>query len=116
MMSDEKMACVVTRLQLPIHRAKLVGRPAHLARAALATAMLFSAGEAIMPANAAVHLGTCPASHCISLVVDDSVVTSKPLTKEEERTGQIINLPVPPRLEGPSAGQGIGLLDAHGKL
>jgi PEP-CTERM motif len=118
------MASVATtsRLQLRIHQAALVGR--HCARlggrrltaAVVGSAMLLSVGEAIMPANADVHLGTCPVSHCISLVVDNSVVISKSLTKEEERAGQVVNLPIPPRLEGPSAGQGIGLLDAHGNL
>jgi len=80
------------------------------------SAMVLTVAAVMMPANADVNLGTCQASDCIWLVVDDVVVRMRSLTEDEEATGQVINLPVPPRLEGPAAGQGVGLLDANGKL
>jgi hypothetical protein len=42
--------------------------------------------------------------------------TEQDQTEEEEGTGQVMNLPVALRLEGPAAGQGVGLLRANGKL
>ena len=92
------------------------GRKTRVVISSVVSAILFAGVAGVVPAYAAVHLGTCANPHCIWLVVNDAVVDQKSLTEEEELAGQVINLPVPPRLEGPAAGQGVGLLDAEGKL
>jgi hypothetical protein len=92
------------------------GRRTRIAISSGVWAMLIASAAGVVPAHAEVHLGTCTNPHCIWLVVNDTVVEQKSLTAEEELAGQVINLTVPPRLEGPAAGQGVGLLDAEGKL
>jgi len=82
----------------------------------IASALLLSLSAGMTPAHAEVNLGTCSGSDCVWLVEDNSVVLSKSLTELEKSRGQLIDLPVPPHLEGLPPDHGVGLLNAKGKL
>src|SRR3954452_16624194 len=67
--------------------------------------------QGICPAKAHVHFTDCKASDCIWLVVDESLRASKSLSKADRAAGKHLTLQFPRMLEGPSPGQGIGLVD-----